>query len=69
MFENLVTSNNSSTLPIFSLECDFDSDCEGQQKCINNFGTVSCECDDGYFWDGSECVGECFFVQVILSWF
>ena len=48
----------------FQLACDSNFDCEGKQICKNITETiVTCECEHGYYWDGSECVGECFFTS------
>ena len=63
IFNNLVTYKNTNYyLSLFPLACDSDSDCEGKQICNEITETVyTCECEHGYHWDGSECVGECFF--------
>ena len=41
-------------------ECNSTNDiCSNSRTCINNPGSYSCDCPNGYTWDGVVCDGRC----------
>ena len=39
-------------------ECSGDVNCGVNAQCINTLGSYECQCNTGYSWDGTQCIGK-----------